>query len=67
MNECFNRDLKRQYSWLSKGINSSIICTVTTGRWSIILAILSNGEFHCLITDDTEDKNKFCYFFNVFL
>ena len=62
MNECFNRDLKRQYSWLPKGITSSIICTVATGRWSIISAILSNGEFLSLITDDTGNANKFCDF-----
>ena len=67
MNECFNRYLKRQYSWLPKGITSSIICTVAIGRWSIISAILSNGEFLCLITDDTGNANKFCDFFkNVF-
>ena len=63
MNECFNRDLKKQYSWLFKAITCSIICTVATGRWSIISAILSNGELFCSITDHTGNANKFCDFF----
>ena len=66
MNEYFNRDLKRQYSWLPKGITSFILCTVATGRWSIISAILSNGEFLCLITDDTGNAYKFCDFLMYF-
>ena len=57
--EYFNRDLKRQYSWLSKGVTSSIICTVATGMWSMISAILSKGEFLCLITENTGNAQNF--------
>ena len=33
IDECvFNRDLKKQYSWLPKGITSPIINTIATGR-----------------------------------
>ena len=31
MNEYFNQDLRNEYSWLSKGINTPIINTVVTG------------------------------------
>ena len=51
-----------QYSWLPKGVTNSIICTVASGRWSIISAILSNGEFLCLITDVTGNSKKFWEF-----
>ena len=57
--EYFNRDLKRQYSWLPKGVKSSIICTVATGIWSMIFAILSNEEFLCLITENTGNAQNF--------
>ena len=67
MNEYYNRDLKRQYNWLPKGITSSIICTVAAGRWSIILSILSNGEFLCLITDDIGNANKFYDLLNILI
>ena len=57
--EYFNRNLKRQYSWIPKGATSSIICTVATRIWSMISAILSNGEFLCLITENTGNARKF--------
>ena len=57
--EYFNRDLKRQYSWLSKGVTSSIICTVAAGMWSMISAILANWEFLCLITENKGNAQNF--------
>ena len=50
------------YSRLPKGVTNSIISTVASGSWSIISAILSNGEFLCLITDDTGNSKKFWEF-----
>ena len=58
----FNRDLKRLYSWLPKGVTNSIICSIATGRWSMISAILSNGEFLCIIVEDTGNSKRFCDF-----
>ena len=63
--EYFNRDLKRQYSWLPKGVTSSIICTVATGMWSMISAILSNEEFLFLITENTGNAQKFWDFLSI--
>ena len=60
--EYFNRYLKRQYSWLLKGVTSSIICTVVTGMWSMISAILSNEEFLCLKTENTGNARNFWNF-----
>ena len=62
MNEYFNRNLNRQYSWLPKGVTSSVVWPTITGRWSTISWILSNNEFLSLIVDDTGDSNKFCKF-----
>ena len=59
MNDHFSRDLKRQYSWLPKGVTSSIIWNTLTGRWSMFTAITSNGEFLSLIVDDTGNSEKF--------
>ena len=58
MNEYFNRDLKKQYSWLPRGATNSIINTVTTGRCSMISAIISNGEFLWLIVENTGNSEK---------
>ena len=58
----FNRDLKQSYSWLSRGITSQIINTVVTGRWHIIAAVLSNGEFLSIILNDTGNAEKFSNF-----
>ena len=61
----FNRDLKQSYSWLPKGITSQIINTVATGRWSIIAAVLSNGEFLAIVFDDTGNAEKFSNFLKI--
>ena len=63
IDECvFNRDLKKQYSWLPKGITSPIINTIATGRCWMITSILSNGEFLSLIFNNTGNSSKFCDF-----
>ena len=59
MNVHYNRDLKRQYSWLPKGVTNSIIWTTIARRWSMFASILSNGEFLWLIVDDTGNSDKF--------
>ena len=62
MNDPFNRDLKRQYSWLPKGSTNAVICTFATGNWSMITAIVSNGEFLWTIIEETGNTNKFWKF-----
>ena len=55
MSVLFNRSLKSEYSWLPKGKTSSIINNFAKGRYSMISAILTNGEFICSIIDETEN------------
>ena len=58
-NDHFNRDLKRQYSWLPKRSTNAVIWNFASGSWSMISAIISNGEFLWLIIEDTGNSNKF--------
>ena len=53
MNPVFNLALKRNYSWLPVGVTNSIININATGRWSIIAAICSDGEFIIQIVNST--------------
>ena len=62
INDPFNRDLKRQYSWLPKGSTNEVICTFATSNWSMITAIVSNGEFLWTIIEETGNTNKFWKF-----
>ena len=54
--------MKKQYSWLQRGATCSIINTVTTGRCSMISAIISNGEFLCLIVENTGNSENLKFF-----
>ena len=59
MNQVFNRSLKNNYSWLPIGIPSSIININSKGRWSIIAAIWSDGEFIIQIVNSTTNSEIF--------
>ena len=61
-NEAFNRDLKSNYSWLPKGITSKIINKNTTGRCTLIASIFSDGNFFCMIVEDTVKTKEFTQF-----
>ena len=65
MNAPFNINIKREYSWLQRGITSSIINTSAQGSCTIISGILSNGEFLCMILDGTRDSDKFWEFLSI--
>ena len=58
----FNRSLKNNYSWMPKGITNSIINDTAKGRWSIIAAICSNGEYLIQIFLSTVDSEKYQQF-----
>ena len=47
MSLVFNRDLKIEYSWLPRGITSSIINQTYSGRNSMILAFCSDVQYMC--------------------
>ena len=55
----FNRDLKKNYSWLPKGCTGSIINLNTKGFCSIIVALFSNGEYILQIVASTIYQTKF--------
>ena len=59
MKQAFNRSLKNNYSWLPIGTTSSIININAKGRWSIIAAIGSDGEFIVQIVNSTVNSNYF--------
>ena len=65
MNDHFNRSLKREYSWLPRGITSSIINNFAQGSWSMISAILSNGEFIWLIINGSGTSENFWQFLSI--
>ena len=43
----------------SQGLTISVVSTFVTGRWSMISAIMQNGEFIWLIIEDTGNTKKF--------
>ena len=58
----FNHNLVNSYSWLPKGITSSIININSKGRCSVVAAILSNGEYILQIFKSTIDSRLFWQF-----
>ena len=49
----FNRKLVNNYSWFPKSKTSSIINIEASGRWSMITAFLSNGQFIAMLFNST--------------
>ena len=64
-NEAFNRDLKFSYSWLPKGKTGKIINKNTTGRCTLIASIFSDGNFLCMIVEDTVKTKEFIKFLQI--
>ena len=65
MSDHFNRSLKWEYSWLSKGVTNSIVNIYANVSWSMISAVISNREFMSLIVENTWDSHKFCDFTSI--
>ena len=55
----FNRSLRSNYSWLPIGKTNPIININAKGRWSIIAAIWSDGEYIIQILNSTITSNQF--------
>ena len=62
MKQAFNRSLINNYSWLPKGINSSILNINAKGRWSMITAVWWDGEFIVQIFNSTINSQLFQQF-----
>ena len=58
----FNRKLVNNYSWLPKSKTTSIINIEASGRWSMITAFLSNGQFIALLFNSTITSLEFSEF-----
>ena len=65
MNAHFSHNLKQEYIWLPRGVTSQIINTTASGIYSIITAIMSNGDFLSLFLEDTGDSDKFWNFLHI--
>ena len=59
MNHDFNKDLKSDYSWLPKGVTSSIVNQIHSGSNSLITAFWSDGEFICAVLNSTVNSDWF--------
>ena len=55
----FDRDLKQEYTWLSKGKSCLIINILYKGKANLILDTTSNGEWFAMIHANTGDSIKF--------
>ena len=62
MRLAFNRSLVNNYSWLPKGVSSSILNINAKGRWSIIAVICCDGELLIQIFKSTIDSELFLQF-----
>ena len=59
MKQIFNRSLRSNYSWLPVGKTNPIININAKGRWSVIAAIWSDGEFIIQILNSTVTSDLF--------
>ena len=66
MSLVFKRDLKIEYSWLPRGITSSIINQTYSGRNSMIAAFCSDGQYICALINDTINSQCFQGFYELF-
>ena len=67
MSLVFNRNLKIEYSWLSRGITSSIINQTYSGRNSMIAAFCSDGQYICALINDTINSQCFYELFDTLI
>ena len=59
MKPVFNRSLKSNYSWLPISKTNSIININAKGRWSVVVALWSDGEFLIQIFNSTVTSDLF--------
>ena len=62
MSQAFNRDIKMEYSWLPRGVTSSIINQIHSGSKSLITAFWSDGEYVGALLDETVNSDWFQLF-----
>ena len=58
----FNRSVKLNYSWLSINKSSGIVNAEAQGRTTMILALLSNGDWMWVMVDETVTSQDFWMF-----
>ena len=61
----FERSVKRNYSWLPTGQNWSILNEAVLGKWNLILASFSDGEWFAFIVKGTVDSSIFLLFLKI--
>ena len=62
MSQASNKEIKKEYSWLPKGITSQIINQHYSGRKSLIARSWSDGEFMWAMLNKTVNSNWFQQF-----
>ena len=62
MSQVSNKDIKKEYSWLPKGVTSAIINQIHSGSKSLITAFWSDGEFLWAMLDKTVKSDWFQWF-----
>ena len=60
-----NRHIKNSYSWSEKGIQKEAKSIIFSVNVSLVLALCSNGDWICLLTNTTIESNKFVNFIEV--
>ena len=63
MNQVFNKDIKMEYSWLPKGITSSVVNQIHSSTKSMLTSFCSGGEYIWVLIN----KNVFTQVFEKFL
>ena len=58
----FSHSLRQNYSWLPKGVSSTIINKKWKGRTNLVLAISTDGDFIGILTDNSTNAEKYCAF-----
>ena len=61
----FNRNLTNSYSWLPKSATHPIINIQGKGRWSMITAFLSNGQYLAVWYNTTISADEFSDFLSI--
>ena len=59
------KDLRPQYSWLPKGYGSQIWNITSFKSWSLIAALGSDGNYICIIWNETVNSHIFSQFLKI--
>ena len=65
MKQAFNRDWRKNYSWLPKGITNEIVNLKIKGSWSLIAGIWSDGQFLCMIVHTNVSSQIFQHYLSI--